>query len=274
MRSKDEWTLEHVQRALLQVNQDPGPDYKSGARAFDFRTSGFTFRAHSLKCCRDVLCFSRGEYDFFLRAEFEPMVRSIRDQFLWLNLGESAAIAARHGFHHPQRRGVLRPVNCDFLLSLATGTELAVEVKYSPAFFEEPRKGRRRRRRVELQQAVFAVRDAPLVVVYRAQLNPTVTQNLRALKHHARHLPTSLQARVSDAAEVASRFIQRRSRPRYGELVERLEDSFGLNSARASNLAGTVIWRRMLPVDLRRGLTFEQPIVQTDAPDLHAGLFS
>jgi len=269
MRLKLNPTLSDVMRALSRVDQSTGPDYVSGARAFDFRSSGFIVRSYSLTCLRKVMCFSTGEYEFLLRADFDPAVTDIREQFLWLDLEESVTVAARLGVRHNQRRGVLLPVSCDFLLTLAGAKEQAIEVKYSPRFFDHPTRGKRRREKLELQRAVFLRRGAPLSLVYRNALNPTVTSNLEDLKRRASLLSPPLKCRLDDTADTANRALKRCFKPTLGTLVDRVSASLRVIPGVAQTLVQTCIWNRQIAVDLRHRLLLCEALVRTDAPHLH-----
>lgn len=269
MKLKPGCTAEAVQRALkTQVDQRAGPHYRSGAGVAHFRSSGFVYRLPSRKIGRTICTYSAGEYAYALRADFDPRVRDIREQFLTLPITSSALVANRLGARHPRVDGVLRPVSTDFLLTLCARKKLALEVKYSPDYFLDPRFSEKRNNRVRLQKECWAVENVPFKVLFKSALDKTVTGNLQLLTYHEWEATNSVRRLIpSVAAEINSRWADDHNQS-LSDLISYTSKT--LQKARDSvfRAAMVAIYQRRIACDLRSPLLLSDPLVRTECPNL------
>lgn len=267
MRLANDATLPQVERAIKKyVNQCEGRDYRSGASVMQFSSRGFRYRSWSHKAQRAILCFSKGEYEVNLRTEFHDCYLETRDQWLHLPLDRSIEIASHLRVRHPQVRQVLRPVSTDFLVTCARRIFRAIEVKYSPEYFDHPRKGRNRIDRIALQRELHASEGQTFDVVFRSDLNREVSKNLRLLK--SRVIPSSPQVdrMVGNAAEVSSKAWRVRSGRSLGSIVQIVGERLGVNEDRSLRLVYSALWTSKLAVDMRTLILLDDPLVSTDHP--------
>ncbi len=260
-------TTEQVERAIKKyVHQVPGPAYRSGAGIVSFPSSGFSYRIASTKVGRQLIAYSKSEYQLELRADWDDYVTDIQDQFLILPFEESIIEAARLKVRHPQVRGVIRPVSVDMVLSTRDGRLFAIEAKASPKFFTGP-KTKKRQQRIDLQAACCRRKGYEFVLAFGSTLDYEVTKNLRLLKYHVLH---ARQGTSALATRIATDYLPRRanSNASLSTLVDRCSSKFGRHEKVILGAIYFAIWRQLLRVDLRAPLRLDSPLRWTDHPSM------
>lgn len=227
-----------------------GADYVPWLRANDVSSRGRSSKSPGIKVPRTHHFLSDVEHNFFLCAEFNPLVVDIREQFPLFPIDLVAALALDAGLKYPATPKTNEPavLTTDFLLTVRDGaatTYRAVAVKTADDLADSGVV-----ERLELERIWWESLGVCWQLVTNLQLDPTVAKNLAWLSDPLRGckrlvLGETLQAdleTLSSCVEVGTY--------EWGGLVAALAATLGNDEDKTSKLLRAAAWFRHVSFDL------------------------
>lgn len=196
-----------------------GRDYEPWLRVHHYSSSGKSTRAWGVKTGRTHTFLSDLEYHFFLLAEWDGLVKDIREQFPLLPVGETQEICKALGVRHPKKpqSGDDIVMTTDFLLS----TEQRQE-----AWSIEPSDRLEKRRvleKLEIERIYWQRRDVPFHIVTEKEIPAVTVKNIKWIRGVLAHQCSP--ERLKQTQE----FFERTGRGKpIGDVCRESDDIFGL----------------------------------------------
>jgi hypothetical protein len=255
-----------------------GRSYDPFLHVRDVPSKGRSSMVKGMKTGRTHHLLSDLEYDYFIKAEYEPWILDIREQYPLLPREETISIAKELGIIHPCYLGSNVPIvmTTDMVLTYGGNNsyqELPVSIKYASDLCPSGNGGDEYNRTIErtiekLQiEKRYWLRRCPRWALRTEEMRPlNRVRNLDAWR-------TAVMAEESDWLNpLLSRFVVAfnaswSNRKRLKDLFFEIAIQFRITPADSAVLFGRALWLRLLPVDLDSGvLHHEFPVAL--APDL------
>lgn len=238
-----------------------GDAYIPWLKVRDVPSRGTSSIVRGINVDRPFHFLSKLEITYFYLQERKSNVIDIREQFPILDIARTLELCSQFGVTHSYRGSYPEPFTIDFLITEKT----AEGVRYKAASIKTPEDANDARvaLRLAIEYEWCREQSIPWVLIDTSLFNDIVLENLRFLRSWFRHryIPS-----IQKTSTFAMSFMNNYSRNvPLVELLKRTASQLRLEFSVAGDAFRYCGWTNQLPVSLHHSISFDKPLVLSDA---------